>query len=66
VFDPYEALSGAHAAVVVTEWEEIRSLDLKEAAALMEPPKLLVDGRNALDTALARDTGLIYRDFGRE
>jgi UDPglucose 6-dehydrogenase len=66
VFDPYEALSGAHAAVVVTEWEEIRSLDLKEAAALMEPPKLLVDGRNALDTALARDAGLLYRGFGRE
>ena len=39
VFDPYDALSGAHAAVVVTEWEEIRTLDLKRAAALMEDPK---------------------------
>ncbi len=28
-FDPYEALTGAHAAVVLTEWEEIRDLDLE-------------------------------------
>jgi UDPglucose 6-dehydrogenase len=49
VFDPYEALSGTHGAVVVTEWEEVRALDLGWAAALMEPPKLLVDGRNTYD-----------------
>ncbi|HEX2098929.1 MAG TPA: UDP-glucose/GDP-mannose dehydrogenase family protein [Rubrobacteraceae bacterium] len=65
VFDPYEALSDAHAAVVATEWEEIRNLDLEKAAALMEHPKLLVDGRNAIDPALARDFGLLYRGFGR-
>ena len=45
VFDPYEALEGAHAAVLVTEWEEIRTLDLKRAADIMEPPRVLVDGR---------------------
>jgi UDPglucose 6-dehydrogenase len=65
VFDPYEALSGAHAAVVVTEWEEIRTLDLERASALMEPPKLLVDGRNALDPKTAAAAGLMYRGFGR-
>ena len=65
VFDPYEALSGAHGAVVVTEWEEVRALDLGWAAALMEPPKLLVDGRNVIDPALAREVGLLYRGFGR-
>jgi len=65
VFEPYEALGGAHAAVVVTEWEEIRTLDLKKASALMEPPKLLVDGRNALDPASALAAGLLYRGFGR-
>ena len=66
VFDPYEALSDAHAAVVVTEWEEIQNLDLERAAALMEHPKLLVDGRNVIDPALARDFGLLYRGFGRK
>ncbi len=39
VFDPYEALKGAHATVVVTEWEEIRSLDLKRAASLIASPR---------------------------
>ncbi len=65
VFDPYEALSGAHAAVLVTEWEELRVLDLRRAAELMETPKLLVDGRNVLDAVAARDSGLLYRGFGR-
>jgi UDPglucose 6-dehydrogenase len=65
VFDPYDALSGAHAAVVVTEWEEIRTLDLKRAAALMEAPKVLVDGRNALDLGEVRAAGIRYRGFGQ-
>jgi len=65
VFDPYEALRGAHAAVVVTEWEEVRSLDPKKAASLILDPKLIVDGRNALDAAASREAGLLYRDFGR-
>ena len=65
VFDPYEALEGAHAGVVVTEWEEVRTLDLKKAAALMQEPKLLVDGRNVLEPALAYEAGLSYRGFGR-
>jgi len=65
VFDPYEALRGAHAAVLVTEWEEIRTLDLNRAAALMEEPKVFVDGRNALDPAAAFEAGFSYRSFGR-
>jgi UDPglucose 6-dehydrogenase len=65
VFDPYEALRGAHAAVVVTEWEEMRTLDLGRAASLMGPPKVLVDGRNALDPEAVRDSGLLYRGCGR-
>ena len=66
VFDPYEALRGAHAAVVVTEWEEFHSLDLKRAAALMDRPKLLVDGRgNTVDPTAAVEAGLSYRGFGR-
>jgi len=65
VFDPYEALAGAHAAVVVTEWEEVRNLDLRRAASLMREPKLLVDGRNAFAPDDARGAGLLYRGFGR-
>jgi UDPglucose 6-dehydrogenase len=65
VFDPYEALAGAHAAVLVTEWEEIRTLDLNRVSALMDEPKVLVDGRNALDPVAALEAGLSYRSFGR-
>nr|MBA2443327.1 UDP-glucose 6-dehydrogenase [Rubrobacter sp.] len=63
--DLYEALRGAHAAVVVTEWEEMRDLDLSRAASLMERPKIVVDGRNVLDPRRARECGLLYRGFGR-
>jgi UDPglucose 6-dehydrogenase len=64
VFDPYEALRGAQAAVVVTEWEEVRSLDLRRASALMQEPRVIVDGRNALELLAAREAGLLYRGFG--
>ena len=65
VFDPYEALSGAHAAVLVTEWDEFRELDLDRAASLMKEPPLLVDGRNALDPRDVEAAGVRYRGFGR-
>jgi UDPglucose 6-dehydrogenase len=65
VFDPYEALKSAHATVLVTEWEELRALDLRRMASLMEKPSLLIDGRNALDPVSARAAGLRYRSFGR-
>jgi UDPglucose 6-dehydrogenase len=65
VFDPYEALAGAHAIVLVTEWEEIRTLDLNKAASCMEQPRLLVDGRNVIDPDAARTGGLRYMGFGR-
>ena len=50
---------------MVTEWEEIRTLDLKRAASLMQSPKVLIDGRNALDPQAALDAGFLYRAFGR-
>jgi UDPglucose 6-dehydrogenase len=65
VFDPYEALREAHAAVVVTEWEEFRELDLERVASLMHKPPLLIDGRNALDAERAKAAGIRYRGFGR-
>jgi UDPglucose 6-dehydrogenase len=63
-FDPYEALREAHAAVIVTEWEEFRELDLERVASLMQKPPLLVDGRNALDPEEIKAAGIRYRGFG--
>ncbi|WP_119069482.1 UDP-glucose dehydrogenase family protein [Rubrobacter indicoceani] len=65
VYDLYEALEGSHAVVMVTEWEEVRNLNLARAASLMENPKLVVDGRNILDPEAVTGAGLVYRGFGR-
>jgi UDPglucose 6-dehydrogenase len=65
VFDPYEALHGAHAAVVMTEWEELRELDLNRVASLMQKPSILLDGRNALNPQEVMAAGIRYRGFGR-
>ena len=40
-------------------------LELRRVAALMQEPKILVDGRNVLEPAAARDAGLLYRGYGR-
>lgn len=64
-FDPYEALEGAHAAVLVTEWEEFRNLDLSRVSSLMESPRFVVDGRNFLSPQTVREAGLLYEGFGR-
>ena len=59
-----EAVAGADAVVLVTEWPEFRELDLEAVARSMRGP-LLVDGRNFLDPRAARAAGLIYEAIGR-
>src|SRR5271165_6818568 len=45
--DIYEAAQGAEAIVLLTEWEEFRSVDWSRLGGLMERP-LIIDGRNML------------------
>jgi UDPglucose 6-dehydrogenase len=59
-----EALDGADAAVLVTEWPEFRELDWAAAKAKMRQP-LVVDGRNFLDGALLQQEGFTYEGVGR-
>jgi UDPglucose 6-dehydrogenase len=59
-----EALEGADAAVLVTEWPEFAELDWAEAARRMARP-LLVDGRNFLDPQALRSAGFEYEGIGR-
>jgi UDPglucose 6-dehydrogenase len=59
-----EALEGADAAVLVTEWAEFAGLDWSEAAGRMARP-LLVDGRNFLDPERLRAAGFEYEGIGR-
>jgi UDPglucose 6-dehydrogenase len=59
-----EALEGADAAVLVTEWPEFAELDWAVVAGRMARP-LLVDGRNFLDPELLRGAGFEYEGIGR-
>jgi UDPglucose 6-dehydrogenase len=59
-----EALSGADAAVLVTEWPEFGELDWSEVASRMARP-LLVDGRNFLDPKALVSAGFEYEGIGR-
>jgi UDPglucose 6-dehydrogenase len=60
-----EALDGADAAVIVTEWPELRELDWAAAGTRMRN-KLIIDGRNMLDAAELRALGFEYEGIGRE
>jgi len=62
--DALTAVTGADAAVLVTEWDEFRSLDLGAVASAMRGD-VLIDGRNALDPVAARAAGLRYEGIGR-
>ena len=60
-----DALDGAHAAVLVTEWPEFRELDWAgKVKDLMRNP-LVVDGRNFLDDEALRAAGFTYEGIGR-
>ena len=61
---PLEAVTGADAAVIVTEWPELRGLITPETRAAMRRP-IVVDGRNLLDPAEVRAAGFAYEGVGR-
>ncbi|MCE6949752.1 UDP-glucose/GDP-mannose dehydrogenase family protein [Cereibacter sphaeroides] len=63
--DPYEAVSGAEALVILTEWNEFRALDLQRLAGLMAVPRL-ADLRNVYEPAAARAAGFaVCQAIGR-
>jgi len=59
-----EALDGADAAVLVTEWPEFAGLDWSAAAERMARP-LLIDGRNYLDPSQLQSAGFEYEGIGK-
>ena len=61
---PEDALAGADAAVVVTEWPEVAQIDWPTVAKTMRH-QLLVDGRNMLDPDELRAAGFTYEGIGR-
>jgi UDPglucose 6-dehydrogenase len=59
-----DALTGADAAILVTEWPEFAELDWPSLAGRMNEA-VLVDGRNFLDPASLREAGFAYEGIGR-
>ena len=59
-----DALDGADAAVLVTEWPELRELDWASAGTRMRN-RVIVDGRNLLDPEELRAHGFVYEGIGR-
>jgi UDPglucose 6-dehydrogenase len=60
----HEALEGADALLVVTEWKEFRTPDFDHIKATLKQP-LVFDGRNLWEPALMKTLGLRYHGIGR-
>ncbi len=60
----YDALAGADALVVVTDWNEYRHPDFERIKSLLRRP-IVIDGRNLYDPARMRGRGFTYDSFGR-
>jgi UDPglucose 6-dehydrogenase len=61
---PVEAVTGADAAVIVTEWDQLRGFASDEVREAMRRP-IVVDGRNLLDPKEVRAAGFVYEGIGR-
>lgn len=62
--NPMEALHGADALIIVTEWQEFRSPDFEAIKASLKRA-VIFDGRNLYDPALMRSQGIDYFPIGR-
>jgi UDPglucose 6-dehydrogenase len=63
--DANQALQGAHAMLVLTEWNEFRDLDFDKIYKAMHKPAWVFDGRNVLDMAKLRSLGFYVYSIGK-
>ncbi|MFW6131629.1 MAG: UDP-glucose dehydrogenase family protein [Candidatus Aminicenantaceae bacterium] len=61
---PYEAVKGANALLIVTEWDEFKNLDLNKVKKLMDNP-IIIDGRNIYKYSEQKRLGFEYYSIGR-
>lgn len=64
--DPYDAVKGAHAIALLTEWDSFRKLDFRRIYDLMEKPAFLFDGRNLLDHQKLYEIGFNVYPIGQK
>ena len=62
--DPMEALAGADALIIVTEWKAYRSPNLERLKRLMKSP-VIFDGRNLYEPRAMKEAGVMYQGIGR-
>jgi UDPglucose 6-dehydrogenase len=62
--DAYDAIAGADALLILTDWEEFASLDLKRVRTELRYP-VVIDGRNLYRPEQMSRAGLIYSSIGR-
>jgi len=62
--NPYAVAEDADALILMTEWNELKQLDMMRIKETMRKPVLL-DGRNIYDPRRMREMGFIYRGMGR-
>ncbi|KAK8817436.1 hypothetical protein WA538_004160 [Blastocystis sp. DL] len=65
VKDPYEATKGAHAILVMTEWDMFKDLDYQRIYDQMQKPAFVFDGRNILDHEKLRKIGFQVYAIGQ-
>lgn len=65
VNSPYEAVEGAAALLIITEWDEFKGLDLKKIKDAMVNP-VIIDGRNIFEPEDVRSLGFEYYSVGRK
>ena len=61
----YDALIGADALIIATEWSEFRTPDFEKIAELL-PSKTIFDGRNLFDLDQMKAGGFHYESIGRK
>ena len=61
----YDAASGAHILVIMTEWAEFKDLDYQKIYDGMHKPAIIFDGRNILDSDKMKAIGFVYNSIGR-
>ncbi|MEA3226439.1 MAG: UDP-glucose/GDP-mannose dehydrogenase family protein, partial [Planctomycetota bacterium] len=60
----YDALDGADALVILTDWQEFRNPDFDAIAAGLNKP-VIFDGRNLYDPDVVKKSGIEYHSIGR-
>ena len=63
--NPYDAVNGAHAIAVLTEWDEFKTYDWQRIYDSMNKPAFIFDGRNLLDKQALETIGFKVKAIGK-